>query len=77
MEEVKKTLRESATKSGAAAGPARKVWDDMFRRYDADGSGELEMDEFTALIRQDCDIAAEVVSLGGHGGVSNGAPSVL
>jgi hypothetical protein len=32
------------------------------RRYDDDGSGELDLEEFLAAVRSDCNIASEVVA---------------
>ena len=30
-----------------------EVWASLFAKYDADGSGELEIDEFTDLVRNE------------------------
>lgn len=37
-------------------------WDLVFEKYDDDGSGELEIDEFTAAVRQECGLTEKSVS---------------
>jgi Ca2+-binding EF-hand superfamily protein len=37
-------------------------WKCIFDKYDADGSGELELDEFTTAVREECDLPSTVVS---------------
>ena len=37
-------------------------WTGLFEKYDEDGSGSMEMDEFMAAVRGDCNINSAVVN---------------
>ena len=37
-------------------------WDSIFKKYDADGSGELEVDEFIKAVRAECELTRDAVS---------------
>jgi Ca2+-binding EF-hand superfamily protein len=60
LEEVKKKFKTAVelTVKGEAD------WEQLFRAYDEDGSGEMEFEEFEAAVRGECNIAEGVVSEG-------------
>ena len=37
-------------------------WELIFEKYDDDQSGELELDEFTRAVREECQLTEEAVS---------------
>lgn len=57
LEEVKKKLRAATTTSVAALG-----WQALFDRFDVDGSGQLDADEFIAAVRNEMDISEASVN---------------
>lgn len=60
VERFKVEIREAARRMGVDIGNSADVlatsWQDVFRYYDDDGSGELDIEEFTRAMRLDCEI---------------------
>ena len=57
LEEVKKKFRE-VTKDIIA----KQGWAALFNRYDKNGSGDIDFEEFSAAARSDCAISLEMIS---------------
>ena len=57
LEEVKKKFREVTVDIVAQQG-----WAALFKRYDSDGSGDIDFGEFSAAARSDCGIPTDVIS---------------
>jgi Ca2+-binding EF-hand superfamily protein len=57
LEEVKKKFREVTQETVNKQG-----WAALFARYDSDGSGDIDFDEFAAAARTDCGIAPGVIA---------------
>jgi hypothetical protein len=47
MEMLKRKIRAAARKPGEPP----PDWDEIFKSYDADGNGELDLEEFTRVVR--------------------------
>jgi len=59
LEEVKKKFKDASTRFIAEHDGG---WTGLFEKYDEDGSGSMEMDEFMAAVRGDCNINSAVVN---------------
>ena len=57
MTEVKEQFKEAASKQTTTLG-----WKFIFDKYDDDGSGELDIDEFRQCVRHECKLTQEECS---------------
>ena len=53
---LKQRFREASERMSQAVG-----WDLIFKKYDDDNSGELELDEFTRAVREECQLSEDAV----------------
>jgi Ca2+-binding EF-hand superfamily protein len=57
LEEVKKKFREVTQET-----VARQGWQALFARYDVDGSGDIDFDEFSSAARTDLEMSVDTIS---------------
>ena len=57
MTEVKEQFKEAASKQTTTLG-----WKFIFDKYDDDGSGELDIEEFRQCVRHECKLTQEECS---------------
>ena len=56
IEQLKRKMRAASYRDGG------QNWDKLFQQYDRDGSGELDLEEFTRAIRRDAGVTRAIFS---------------